>query len=145
MTEENKTYLLDTNIISEIIKPEPDFNVIKKLAEHTSDCAICSSTWHELLYGACRLEEGYRKNQLVDFVKNDVGESFDVISYTKKSAGIHAEIRAALEKSGVSAPFSDTEIAAVAIANNMILVTRNTKHFENIQKAFELKIENWFE
>ena len=41
--EEEPHYLLDSNIVSEIIKAEPDFNVIKKIAEHNSDCAICST------------------------------------------------------------------------------------------------------
>ena len=40
--EEEAHYLLDSNIVSEIIKPEPDFNVIAKIAEHNSDCAICA-------------------------------------------------------------------------------------------------------
>ena len=42
-------YLLDSNVISEIIKPEPSFSVIKKLAEHSGDCAISVTTWHELI------------------------------------------------------------------------------------------------
>ena len=39
--DEEPHYLLDSNIVSEIIKPNPSFNVIKKIAEHNSDCAIC--------------------------------------------------------------------------------------------------------
>lgn len=41
---QNFHYLLDSNIISEIIKPNPNFTVIKKLAEHSGDCAISSTT-----------------------------------------------------------------------------------------------------
>ena len=47
--DEEPHYLLDTNIVSEIIKNNPDFNVIKKIAEHNSDCAICTPVWQELL------------------------------------------------------------------------------------------------
>ena len=54
-------YLLDTNIISEIVKFAPDFKVIKKIGEHSSDMAISVLTWHELVYGLERLQEGIRK------------------------------------------------------------------------------------
>ena len=41
---QNFHYLLDSNIISEIIKPNPNFSVINKIAEHSGDCAITSTT-----------------------------------------------------------------------------------------------------
>ena len=50
MNEEEPHYLLDSNIVSEIIKRDADFNVIKKLAEHSSDCAICAPVWEELMF-----------------------------------------------------------------------------------------------
>ena len=53
--EEEPHYLLDSNIVSEIIKDNPSFNVIKKIAEHNSDCAICSTVWQELLFGLFRI------------------------------------------------------------------------------------------
>ena len=64
---EEPHYLLDSNIISEIIKPLPDFNVIKKITEHSSDCAIASSSWQELLYGMYKMPEGMNKKYLEKF------------------------------------------------------------------------------
>ena len=61
-------YLLDTNIISEIVKFAPDFKVIKKIGEHSSDMAISVLTWHELVYGLERLPEGLRKKELSKYV-----------------------------------------------------------------------------
>ena len=90
-------YLLDSNVISEIIKPEPSFSVIKKLAEHSGDCAISVTTWHELIYGIEQLEESYRKTQLSNFIQNDVKQSFKIIPYTENTAKLHAEIRAKLK------------------------------------------------
>ncbi len=143
--EEAPRYLLDCNIISEIIKPEPNFNVIKKIAEHSSDCAICAPVWQEMLFGAYRLQDGMNKKYLVNFIKDDVRENFKIISYTQKSAEIHAQVRTMLEKSGNPIQISDTEIASIALANRMILVTRNVRHFEAIQKLTSLQVENWFE
>lgn len=140
-----KLYLLDSNIISEIIKPSPSFNVIQKIAEHSSECAISSITWHEMLFGVERLEEGLRKTELKKFLLEDVKESFEIISYDENASQVHAILRSKLEKSGHPMPFADSQIASVAIANKMILVTRNKKDFENVKEVCEFKVENWFE
>lgn len=138
-------YLLDSNVISEIIKPEPSFSVIKKLAEHSGDCAISVTTWHELIYGIEQLEESYRKTQLSNFIQDDVKQSFKIIPYTENTAKLHAEIRAKLKKEGILLPFADSQIAAIALENRMTLATRNTKDFVQITKYFPLQIENWWE
>ena len=138
-------YLLDSNVISEIIKPEPSFSVIKKLAEHSGDCAISVTTWHELIYGIEQLEESYRKTQLNNFIQNDVKQSFKIIPYTENTAKLHAEIRAKLKKEGILLPFADSQIAAIALENRMTLATRNTKDFVQITEYFPLQLENWWE
>ncbi|MBQ0038809.1 MAG: PIN domain-containing protein, partial [Treponema sp.] len=70
------SYLLDTNIISEIIKPYPDFTMIRHMSEHSSDMAISVLTWSELIFGVERLGDGPRKKHLMDFLYDDVLESF---------------------------------------------------------------------
>lgn len=142
--EEEPHYLLDSNIVSEMIKAEPDFNVIKKIAEHNSDCAICSTVWQELLFGLFRMSEGINKNYLQKFLFDDVHETFKIKNYTENSAEIHANLRAKLEKIGKPTQKEDSMIASIALANHMVLVTRNTKHFEAIQEVSDLQIENWF-
>lgn len=137
-------YLLDPNVISEIIKPEPSFSVIKKLAEHSGDCAISVTTWHELIYGIEQLEESYRKTQLSNFIQNDVKQSFKIIPYTENTAKLHAEIRAKLKKERILLPFADSQIAAIALENRMTLATKNTKDFVQITKYFPLQLENWW-
>ena len=42
-------------------------------------------------------------------------------------------------------PFADSQIASIAIANKMTLVTRNTKDFENVKEVCDFKMKNWFE
>ena len=143
--EEDQHYLLDSNIVSEIIKPEPNFNVIKKIGEHNSDCAIGAPTLHEMLYGYHKLPEGIYKKYLGKYILDDVMDSFKVKSYTEKASMIHSEIRANAEKIGKPVPFSDSMIASIALANHMVLVTRNTRHFTAIQEVSGLQVENWFE
>ena len=142
--DEEPHYILDSNIVSEIIKPEPDFNVIKKIAEHNSDCAICAPVWQELLFGLYRMPEGINKKYLEKFLKDDVYENFKIKNFTERAADIQASLRAKLEKLGRPTQKEDSQIAAIALANHMVLVTRNTKHFEAIQEVSGLEIENWF-
>lgn len=143
--EEEPHYLLDTNIVSEIIKPEPDLNVIKKIAEHNSDCAICSPVWQELLFGLYRMPESINKKYLGKFIKEDVHENFKIKKFTEKAADIQAQLRTKLEQLGKPTQKEGSMIAAIALANHMVLVTRNTKHFAAIQQVSALTVENWFE
>jgi tRNA(fMet)-specific endonuclease VapC len=54
-------------------------------------------------------------------------------------------LRSKVKKAGKPTQKSDSLIASIALANHMILVTRNTKHFAPIQGVSELQVENWFE
>lgn len=143
-------YLLDTNIISEIAKPVPNETLIANIEEKKTLCAISVTTWNELLYGLNITPEGKKKDYLFDFIVNYIQETFPIINYDNHAAWIHGDLRSRLrftgkkedEKSG----YADTEIAAIAISNQMILVTRNTKHFEPIAEIDSVfYYENWFE
>ena len=143
-SDEAPHYLLDSNIVSEIIKADANYDVIKKLSEHSSDCAICAPVWQELMFGMLRLQDGAQKSFLAKFIQKEVPGDFKILNYTKKTAEIHADLRAKLEKHGKPTQLSDSMIAAIALANRMILVTGNTRHFEAIQQVSDLQVENWF-
>ncbi len=138
-------YLLDTNIISELMKATPNKAVAEKTVEYENLCAIPSTTWNELLFGVQRLAEGKKKTLIFENLIDDIQANFPIVNYDNHAAWIHADIRASLANSGTSIDFQDTQTASIAVSNNMILVTRNTKHFEPIQKVSPLMLENWFE
>lgn len=142
--EEEPRYLLDSNIVSEIIKADANFKVIEKIAEHNSDCAICAPVWQELMFGMLRLDDGANKNFLAKFIQDEIPGDFKILNYTKKAAEIHADLRARLEKLGKPTQNFDSMIAAIALANHMVLVTGNARHFEAIQEVSGLQVENWF-
>ncbi|MBP5176113.1 MAG: type II toxin-antitoxin system VapC family toxin [Treponema sp.] len=138
-----KTYLLDTNIVSEFIKDRPDEQVIAFYLARKNICAISSVTWQEMTRGVKRMPEGKRRNRIQDFIDN-FGQNVEVIPYDKFSASICGEIQASAEKDGKTFPNYDSQIAATAISNGMVLVTHNTADFEPMkQKAF-LRVEDWF-
>jgi tRNA(fMet)-specific endonuclease VapC len=138
-------YLLDTNIISELMKATPNKTVAEKVVEYESLCAIPSTTWNELLFGVQRMAEGRKKSLIFEDLIDGIQANFPIINYDNHAAWIHADIRARLADDGTTIDFQNTQIASIAVSNNMILVTRNTKHFEPIQKVSPLMLENWFD
>jgi len=136
-------YLLDTNIISQVTKPEPKESIITKLDFYNGSCAISSISWYELINGVELLAESTKKDKLRLFLTDYVQPSFPIISYDEHAAKINADITSSLLPKGKSTPILDTQIAAIAIANNLILVTNNIKDFEIFQKEFGLMLEEW--
>ena len=80
----------------------------------------------------------------MDFYMNTVLGSYKIIPFDDHAASIYSDIKSRLDEIGKPAPELDMQIASVAIANNSILVTRNTKDFEFIGQISSLMLENWF-
>lgn len=138
-------YLLDTNMISEIFKPKPNETAFQKLKKNIKNCALPSTTWNELLYGVQIMNDGKKKDYIFTKLINKIQSTYNIIKYDNHAAWIQADIRSRLKEKGNPIDFQDTQIASIAISNCMILVTRNTKHFEPIQDVSPLMLENWFE
>ena len=136
-------YLLDTNIISQVTKPEPDEAIMTNLELHTGTCAISSITWFELLNGVALLPGGKQKAKLRSFLYDYVQPSFPIIPYDDHAASINADLTGKLIPMGKPTPILDIQIASIAIANNMILVTSNTKDFEIFAEQCSLSLEQW--
>ncbi len=137
-------YLLDSNIVSEFSKLDPDENVMAQMKRKERFCAISAVTLQELQMGLELLPEGKRKDQIRGFLEV-VKRRFSIIPYDRSASVVCGEILAAMQKVGQPRPVCDSQIAATALANSMILVTRNTKDFQPLQKISLLKLENWFE
>ena len=138
-------YLLDTNLVSEIFRPKPNENVMANLRKNEKFSALPATAWNEMIFGANIMAEGKKKDFLFSKLFDNIQAQFEIINYDNHAALIQAEIRARLKEKGISIDFPDSQIAAIAISNGMILVTRNTKHFEPIQEVSTLLLENWFE
>ena len=137
-------FLLDTNIISEPTKVQPNETVINKIAENIEYSCICSMVWAEVLSGIKILPEGKRKSELLNFFIESVQKMYEIVPFDASCASIYSDILQRLKENGTPAPKLDMLIAATAIANNLILVTRNTAGFEPIAKVSNLMMENWF-
>ena len=138
-----KTYLLDTNIVSEFSKERPDQQVISFYLARKDLCAISSVTWQELTRGVERMPQGRKKQYLQNTMKT-LEDTFEIIPCDKFAARICGEMQALSEKEGKTLPNYDSQIAATAIANGMVLVTHNTADFESIKQKSFLRVEDWF-
>ena len=138
-------YLLDTNIISELRKPTPNENVLQSFAQKKLFSDISSITWAESLAGVKRMPESKKKEALTTYYNEIIREQFDIIPFDEHAANIYSDLYPKLEALGRIPPNFDLQIASIAIANNMILVTRNTKDFDDICSVSNLMLENWFE
>ena len=136
-------YLLDTNIISEVTRPEPSEKLISNLELHSGTCAISSISWYELQNGISLLPAGTKKAKLQTFLNDYVQPSFPILPYDIHAATINADITSYLLPQGKTTPILDTQIASIAIANNLILVTHNIKDFKVFQQHFNLMLEDW--
>ena len=121
----DKRFLLDSNLISELSKPQPNTNVLTNIQRFEPLCAISAITLQEALFGVELLPDGSRKNRLKEYVEI-VKQKFDVIPYDATAAAYYAEVVAKCNKAGQPRPICDSQIAATALANDLILVTRNT-------------------
>jgi len=138
-------YLLDTTVVSEPTRPQPESKVLDRLQRADGLCVIAAVVWHELRFGTERLPDGARKQLLVRYLNEVVQPYLPVIPYDGHAAFIHANLRLdalAAAEGARQLPFIDSMIAATALANNLILVTRNLADFHGIP---HLMLENWWE
>jgi tRNA(fMet)-specific endonuclease VapC len=131
-------YLIDTNILSEPLKPRPNAVVVAKMQQHTDEIAIAAVTWHEIRYGCDRLPISRRRDYIEAYLQK-VPATFPILPYDAVAAAWHASERARLRHQPPA--FQDGQIAAVAAVNQLIIVTNNMTDFINFQGV---TIENWF-
>ncbi|MDD7415904.1 MAG: PIN domain-containing protein [Treponemataceae bacterium] len=138
-------YLLDTNIISELARPEPNKNVVRKIFENQKVSSLSSVTWAEALFSVKRMPQGKRKDLFFDFYINTVQNVYEFFDFDIHAASVYSDIKTRLEHIGKIPQELDLQIASVAIANNLILITRNVNDFTDIAENSALMMENWFE
>lgn len=129
-------YLLDTNIISNVID-HPTGKAAGRIRQAAPRVDVVTSivVVAELRYGYTKISSARLKGAYERFF-----QSVTVESWEAPFDHVYAEIRTALEKKGKLIGAMDMMIAAHAMATNAIVVTANERHFREVP---ELKVENW--
>jgi tRNA(fMet)-specific endonuclease VapC len=133
-------FLLDTNIISEPLRPMPNQKILERLQSHQDEIAIAAVVWHELWFGCARLPVSARRTAVERYLNEVVAVSIPILPYDQRAAVWHAAERARLAGIGRPPPFADGQIAAIAKVNDLTLVTLNTADYAEFHA---LQLTDW--
>ena len=123
--------LLDTNILSELTKPQPNPRVVSWLAEQEPVLALPTIALAELRYGIERLADGERKRGLLRFwAKTRDTFAGRTYAFDVGAAEAYGLLVVAAERVGRPVTVGDGQIAAIAFTRNMTVATRDTSGFE---------------
>jgi len=134
-------YLLDTNILSEPLRPRPNLTVIERLTDRSEELSTASVAYHEICFGCQRLPDSRKRRAIESYLQEEVKAKLVILPYDLEAAEWYAVERARLVRLGRTPPYFDGQIAAVALVNDLILVTNNTSDYADFQN---LKLQNWF-
>lgn len=128
--------LLDTNVLSELMRPEPSQVVLDWFALRTDDDFYISAiTQAEILLGIALLPPGRRREALATAAAAMFTEDFaeHCLPFDAPASAIYADTVAARRAAGLPITTEDAQIAAIALAQGSPLATRNTRDFAGIE------------
>jgi predicted nucleic acid-binding protein len=133
-------YLLDTSVLSEVIKKRPSAAVLGHLREVPQDALFASVvSVMEMRFGAVRSPGGAT---LWERIRTDVLSRIEILPLGEDEASRAGEILADLESRGVHIGIEDVMLGATALVGDLVMVTRNVRHLRRIHG---LVVENWWE
>ena len=127
--------LLDTNVVSELMRSSPDHAVEAWVADHPAEELFFSAVGEaELRYGVAVMPAGRRYDRLVSEIEAMLHEDFEgrVLPFDSGAAQAFAEVASARRAIGRPVPVADCQIAAIALSRGMAVATRNVRDFEDM-------------
>jgi predicted nucleic acid-binding protein len=131
-------YLFDTDVLSHVLKKRRSESLMARL-EATPQASQFTSAVNaaEIYFGVLR-KEG--RADLLRHFEAEILPRLTILPFDRDSARVFGRIKAELERKGLPRFEADLQIAAVAIANNLTLVSGNTRHYTGVPG---LRVENW--
>ena len=128
--------ILDTNVVSELMRPAPDPMIASWVAEQaTSSLFMTAVTEAELRFGLAVMPPGKRRDGLATGLERMLKTGFAnrVLPFDSGAARAYAGIAASGRRGGRPIAQADCQIAAIARARGMAVATRNVRHFEDME------------
>jgi hypothetical protein len=128
--------LLDTNVISELMKSAPDLKVLTWVDSQPSHLLFISTiTIAEISYGLNALPAGKRRNALEKAFNNTIQEAFThrILFFDEAAAIRYGKVMGHRKKLGRPLSILDGQIAAIALTHDATIATRNTRDFSDCQ------------
>jgi hypothetical protein len=125
--------VLDTNVVSEPMRPQGDERVLNWLDEQVAETLYLTSTsYAELLTGVALLPDGKRKTGLHAALKTLIEQLFGsrILSFDQAAAEYYAQIAAKTRKAGLGITVADCQIASIAQAHGFQVATRDVTPFQ---------------
>jgi tRNA(fMet)-specific endonuclease VapC len=131
-------YLLDTDIISNLLRPRPSANLVARLrGVPPSDRYTSSITVGEIAFGA-HLQPN-RTAELIERIE-PLFAGLTILPFDALAARRYGAIKADLQRRGTPIGDADVRIAAIALLHGLTVVTANRRHFARVPA---LRVENW--
>ncbi|HET9086242.1 MAG TPA: type II toxin-antitoxin system VapC family toxin [Acidobacteriaceae bacterium] len=124
--------VLDTNVLSELMRPNPSLRVLAWMRQlPRPQMAVTAITEAEIFYGVELLPQGKRKNQFLSEAESMFAEDFRgrTLPFDSEAARLYAKIASARRAKGKPISVPDAQIAAIVLAHNAVLATRNIMDF----------------
>ena len=128
-------FVLDTNVISELMRPAPNQRVTAWVTNHaTARMCLASVSEAELRYGIAVLPAGNRRTQLAEALDTMLASDFqnNVLSFDSAAARVYADFAAHRRAAGRPIAHADCQIASIAYSVNATLATRNVRDFTGL-------------
>jgi toxin FitB len=125
--------VLDTNVVSELMRPDPERNVTTWVAAHPRQELFTSTISEaEILYGVALLPMGARQLELTERARKIFNLAFRdrILAFDREAAALYAAIAAQRRSTGRPIEQSDAQIAAIARSRGAALATRNVRDFD---------------
>ena len=125
--------ILDTNVVSEPLKPGPDEAVLRWLNRQApATLYLTTISQAELFAGVLALPAGKRRTELQRVVNRELVSLFTdrILAFGARSAEAYAHVVVAATAAGNPIAFADAAIGAIAIEHNFILATRNARDYK---------------
>lgn len=133
-------YLFDTNLVSELARRHPLLAIEERFHQVPPEQRFISSvTLQELRFGAASHPD---PTAIWARIESNILPFLRVLDFGPEEALVAGNLEAEIRRAGRPMSLEDLMIAATALARDLTLVTRNTRHFQPVPG---LKIENWFE